>query len=83
MDAATYARRQSAVRNTTDPLPYFCRMICWERGSEDCMAKMDTCEKRVEHRAETEKDFRPVKCDPPKFAYDYQDSAYHFNGTVG
>jgi len=83
MDAATYGRRQSAVRNASDPLPYFCRMICWERGSDDCVAKMDTCEKRTDHQTETEKDFQPVTRDSPKFAYDYPESAHHLNGTVG
>jgi len=66
-----------------EALPYYCRMICWERGSDDCKANIDTCEKRADHQAETEKDFLPIKYDPPKFAYDYPESAYHLNGTVG
>ena len=78
MDPASYARRQSATR-----LPYYCREICWERGSKDCAEKVEICEKRVDHQTETEKDFRPIKIDPPKYAYDYPESAYHLNGTVG
>lgn len=73
MDSAAYAQRQNYIRAATSSLPYYCQHICWERESEQCISKMESCEKRTEHTNDTERDWAPVTADAPATgpAFDY------------